>query len=270
MDEKEIIQNSENPQTVITLANDLREIGIQPGMVLLVHSSLSKIGWICGGAVAVFQALMDVLTPEGTLVMPTHSGDLTDPSRWKNPPVPESWWQIIRDQTPAFHPDYTPTRGMGRIPEVFRDMPGVVRSNHPTLSFSAIGKYAKYITDNHQLSISLGEGSPLARIYDLDGLVLLLGVGFGNHTSFHLSEVRARGSLTYQEGSPVIVNGMREWKTYEEIDYDDEQFEMIGDDFIKSGEVKSGMIGLSTSHLFHQRSSVDFGVAWLEKFRGIA
>ncbi len=268
MDEKEIIQNTEVPETVVSLTEDFRRMGITPGMVLLVHSSLSKIGWICGGAVAVVEALMDILTPEGTLVMPTHSGDLTDPCRWENPPVPESWWQIIRDQTPAFHPDFTPTRGMGRIQEVFRDMPGVIRSNHPTLSFAALGKHAQFITDHHQLSISLGDGSPLARVYDLDGSVLLLGVGFGNHTSFHLSEARARGSKTYLEGSPVMEDGKRVWKEYQEIDWDDEPFEKIGEDYIKTGEVLSGKVGSASAYLFRQRSSVDFGVNWLEKSRG--
>lgn len=267
MDEKEIIQNSETPETVVSLTEDFRNLGIQPGMVLLVHSSLSKIGWICGGAVAVVQALMEALTPEGTLVMPTHSGDLTDPCRWENPPVPESWWQTIRDQTPAFHPDFTPTRGMGRIVEVFRDMPGVIRSNHPTLSFAAIGKHAQFVTNNHQLSMSLGEGSPLARVYDLDGYVLLLGVGFGNHTSFHLSEVRARGSKIYQEGSPILENGKRVWKVYEEIDWDDAPFDNIGKDFIKTGAVRMNKIGQANAFLFRQRESVDFGVTWLEKFR---
>ena len=138
-------------------------------------------------------ALMDVVTPEGTLVMPEHSGDLSDPANWRHPPVPENWWNIIRESMPAYHPDYTPSRGMGAIPEVFRTMPEVIRSDHPEVSFAAWGKHATFITSNHSLDYSLGENSPLAKIYDLNGKVLLLGVGFENNTSFHLSEIRARG-----------------------------------------------------------------------------
>ncbi len=269
MGENEAIQNSEHPQTVDTLAEALHNLGVKPGMVLLVHSSLSKLGWVCGGAVAVVQALMKALTPEGTLVMPTHSGDLTDPSRWQHPPVPESWWQTIREQTPAFDPQFTPTRGMGRIPEVFRDMPGVLRSNHPTVSFAAFGRQAEFITSRHSLALSLGEGSPLARVYDLHGSILLLGVGFGNHTSFHLSEARAKGSKIYREGSPIIEAGKRTWKVYDEIDWDDEPFENIGRDFMATGEVTSGRVGAAAALLFDQRRSVDFGVSWLEKHRAM-
>ena len=86
MSEMESIKKLDIPLTRDSLAADLRNLGVQPGMTLLVHSSLSKLGWVCGGQVAVIYALMDALTSEGTLVMPTHSGDLSDPEPWENPP----------------------------------------------------------------------------------------------------------------------------------------------------------------------------------------
>jgi aminoglycoside 3-N-acetyltransferase len=79
-----------SPVTVESLKRDLTMLGVKPGMVLLVHSSLSSLGWVCGKSVAVIDALESVLTSEGTLVMPTHSGEL---SYWQHPPVPEAWWQ---------------------------------------------------------------------------------------------------------------------------------------------------------------------------------
>ena len=105
MTELNTIQNIPSPRTRESLASDLRALGLSRGMIVIVHSSLSAIGWVSGGSVAVVQALMDVLTPAGTLVMPTHTGDLSDPSFWQNPPVPETWWDIIRDTMPAFEPD---------------------------------------------------------------------------------------------------------------------------------------------------------------------
>ena len=145
-------------------------------MVLLVHSSLSGMGWVCGGAVAVIIALQKALGKTGTLVMPTHSTDLSDPSQWENSSVPESWWQTIRQTMPPYDPDLTPTRSMGRIAETFRKQNGVLRSAHPQSSFCASGPQASYIIENHSLAFGMGEHSPLARIYDLHGFVLLLGV----------------------------------------------------------------------------------------------
>ena len=98
-----------HPNTVASLRTDLAALGVQPGMVLLVHSSLSSLGWVSGGPVAVILALEELLGPVGTLVMPTHSSDLSDPADAKLP-VPDLWWEVIRDTMPAFDPDLTPTR----------------------------------------------------------------------------------------------------------------------------------------------------------------
>src|SRR5688572_17873056 len=131
MSEAEAIAGSDAPRTRETLTRDLERLGVVPGMTVLVHSSLSSLGWVCGGPVSVVQALTDVVTATGTVVMPTHSGEYSDPAGWENPPVPRGWWPTIRKTMPAFDPRTTPTRAMGRIVEVFRTWPGVLRSSHP-------------------------------------------------------------------------------------------------------------------------------------------
>ena len=267
MSELNTIQNIPSPRTRETLAADLRALGLPPGAVVIVHSSLSAIGWVSGGSVAVVQALLDVLTPAGTLVMPTHTGDLSDPSFWQNPPVPEAWWGIIRDTMPAFEPEVTPTRGMGRIVETFRTWPGVRRSSHPQVSFAAWGQQAEFITADHGLDDSLGEQSPLARIYDRDGLVLLLGVPYANNTSFHLGEYRAAGARRIVQGAPIIEHGQRVWKTINDIDWDDTKFEVLGADFEHAHPIKTGQVGSATTRLFAQRVAVDFAARWIEKKR---
>jgi aminoglycoside 3-N-acetyltransferase len=100
---------SDVPITLSSLKDDFKSLGIREGSTLLVHSSLSSLGWVCGGAVAVIQALEDTLGDEGTLVMPTLSANLSDPSIWQHPTVPESWWETIRRELPAYDPDLTPT-----------------------------------------------------------------------------------------------------------------------------------------------------------------
>lgn len=267
MSEKEAINNIKKPNTRESIAQELRKIGLKKGMIVLVHSSLSALGWVCGGPVAVVQALMDVITEEGTIVMPTHSGDFSEPSYWENPPVPKEWWQTIRDTMPAYEPEITPTRAMGAIVESFRNWPGVIRSSNPQHSFAAWGKYAKEITNNHSLHYGLGEESPLARIYDLDGYVLLLGVGYGNNTSFHLSEYRADGAEKCQNGAPIIEDGKRVWKIINDIELDDEVFPNIGEKYDKTGQVSIENVGLARVRLFKQKPAVDYAERWIGDHR---
>jgi predicted transcriptional regulator len=136
---------SQGPGTVDSLHKDLTALGVKEGMIVLVHSSLSSLGWVCGGAVSVVLALEQALG-HGTLVMPTHSGDLSGPAKWMNPAVPEAWWPSIRDTMPAYDPLLTPARGVGTIPEVFRRQTGVRRSLHPNYSFAAWGRENGYVT----------------------------------------------------------------------------------------------------------------------------
>lgn len=264
MSESDIITGTPTPRTRDSLAADLRALGLQAGMTVLVHSAISKLGWVCGGPIAVVQALMDVLTPTGTLVMPAHTGDFSDPAEWRNPPVPADWVSIIRETMPAFDPRITPAWRMGRIAETFRTWPGVVRSDHPSVSFCAWGQHAAAITAEHALEYSLGEQSPLARIYELDGAVLLLGVGFGNNTSFHLAEYRTQRQTPIMLGAPILEGGQRVWKTYRDIHNDDEPFAAIGADFEQTGQVRVGPVGSATARLFGQRAAVDFAVRWLD------
>jgi aminoglycoside 3-N-acetyltransferase len=268
MTELESIKKVDRPLTRESLAVDLQSLGVHSGMTLLVHSSLSKLGWVNGGPVAVIWALMDVLTSAGTLVMPTHSSDLSDPEPWQNPPVPKAWHQTIRDTMPTYDPLRTPTRGMGKIPEQFRTWPDVVRSGHPQLSFAAWGKQADFVTRCHMLDNSLGEASPLARVYDLGGTVLLLGVGYDSNTSFHLAEYRAPNAKIEKRGAPAMVNGRSQWTTFSDIEFnDDETFPAIGKAFDETGNVVMGKVGAAECRLYRQRDGVDFAEAWIAEYR---
>ena len=260
MSELTSIQMSDHPRTRESLARDLRELGLVPGMNVLVHSSLGSLGWVCGGAVTVIQALLDVVTNIGTVMVPTFSGDYSDPADWSHPPVPPDWITIIKATMPAFQPDITPTRNVGKIPETFRKYPGVFRSSHPAVSFAATGNYARFLTENHRLEYSLGEGSPLARLYELDGYVLMLGTEYRTNTSFHLAEARTPGTAHQTNGAPILVDGQTIWKEYDDFDYDTDSFPDIGRDFEQQCPVKQGTVGSANCRLFRQRAAVDFAL----------
>jgi aminoglycoside 3-N-acetyltransferase len=262
--ELEIIDRTPEPRTRQSLATDLRSLGLDTGATVVVHASLSSLGWVNGGPVAVVQALLDVLGADGTLVMPAHTSDNSDPVHWCDPAVPEAWHQTIRDTMPAYDPALTPTREMGAIAELFRTWPAALRSRHPSVSFAALGRHARRIVEHHSLDCGLGESSPLGRIYELDGHVLLLGVGYGRNTSFHLAEYRAGVRPPTKGGAALSRNGVRVWEELADIDLDNAPFPELGAAWEATGGVRIGQVGSATARLFAQRAAVDFAVAWLK------
>lgn len=262
------IEITQRPCTIDSLTRDLHNLGVRG--VLLVHSSLSRVGWICGGAVAMIEALARALGPGGTLVVPTHSSDLSEPSNWKNPPVPESWWAVIRETMPPYDPRQTPSWFMGRLPELLRTQPNVLRSGHPQVSFAARGPQASAITSSHDLDFGLGEGSPLARIYDLDGSILLLGVGHDRNTSLHLAEYRADypSKRFVTQGAPISIDGQRTWVTFQDILLCEEDFVRLGEDYERDGgPLERGHVGMAETLLIPQRALVDYAAHWMERNR---
>jgi len=165
MDQKQVITRD-------MIAGDLRKAGISRGDVLAVHSSLKSIGYVEGGAESVIAALEDVLTPDGTLLMPTHSYSLP---MWEKPPYDKTG-------SPSL---------VGKITDVFWRMPGVSRSDHPTHSMAAWGRLATELSSDTLNRPPVGIGSPWHRFYQAGGKILMLGTNQGANTTMHLCEVMA-------------------------------------------------------------------------------
>lgn len=265
--EEALIALTKAPMTKDRLQRDFELLGLQPGMCLMVHSSMSAIGWIPGGAQLLVEAMLDFLGSGGTLVVPTHSTHLTDPATWAAPPIPAEWHEETRNNFPAFDPQKTQSRGMGIIPETVRKWPGAIRSNHPHTSFCAIGQRAEGLMAEHALSSPMGLQSPLQKLYEADGSTLLLGVGFGNNTCFHLAEEFLDNPPRLIDGAPILIDGKSVWTKFDSVDYEDEDFVKCGSAFEQAGDVHKGKIGAAECSLFRTKTAVDFAKSWLRQNR---
>ncbi len=254
------------PATRASLAADLTALGLSTGDTVLVHTSMKAIGWVPGGRVAVVQALLDVLGPDGTLVVPTQTGDNSDPALWSRPPVPREWWPTIREHMPAVDPAITPSRGIGAVAESVRTWPGAVRSNHPHTSFAAIGARAAALMARHDLDSQFGEGSPLRALEDVAARVLLLGVGFDVCTAFHLAEYRVPSPKSEHSGAVRTEHG-REWVTYLDVATDSDDFARLGAAYEPTGTILRGQVGNADARLFPVREAVAFATDWLRTNR---
>ncbi len=181
--------------TYACLVEGLRDLGLRAGIGVVVHSSLSSFGHVEGGPGTVIRALMDILTPEGTLLMPSF-----------NHGAP-----FQRGRTGYYHPEETPTTN-GAIPDCFWRLPDVARSLNPTHAFAAWGRNALRYTAHHHRTLAMGSASPLGLLHQDDGHSLLLGVDYTSNTFHHVVEMSTQAPCLGQrtEGYPVRLPGGRQ------------------------------------------------------------
>ena len=228
------------------ILRDLESLGVQRGSLLFVHSSMSALGRVDGGADAVADALLEAIGPNGTLVVPAFT--YADPHDYPDS-IDPAW---------IFDPASTRS-GMGAVTNAVRMRNGALRSIHLWHSVAAVGPLAQTVVtaDGKAWASAWDETSPMAWVFDNGGFILLLGVPYQNLTAVHVWEVEL--GVDYRETrfitrrTPLAdgtlvplasqVHARRDW-------HPGSDFNRMGERMEKAGLVAVGHVGNAVARLF--------------------
>ena len=234
------------------LIRDLRNCGLKHGDSVLVHSSMSKIGFLEDGSITLINALKEVISDNGNILMPSS-------------PNAKLQLDYIRENK-IFDVRNSPSR-LGIITETFRKSPGVIRSLHPTEPVCVLGKDAFFLTEGHFNSITpYTVDSPFGRLSQLNGKILYIGVTLANAgTSLHTLEDSVNFKLPVYfdeifnvelidyDGVSNIVNTKVHNPYFSNLRKCDELIPL----FIKEGVCEKVLIGKAESYIFDARKMLD-------------
>lgn len=225
---------STRPFTRARLVEQLHALGVRPGGVVLVHTSYRAIRPVEGGPEGLIAALAEAVGGDGTLVMPSWSGFDDEP----------------------FRPDRTPAdAGLGVVADTFWRTPGVRRSTHQH-AFAAVGPAAaKILRDALPLPPHIPE-SPVGRVWELDGQILLLGVNHDADTTIHLAEILGGAPYRVPKRFTVLEDGRPRRIQYGENDHCCRRFVLV-DEWLRSARLQAeGRVGNATARLARSRDVV--------------
>jgi aminoglycoside N3'-acetyltransferase len=229
------------PATRSQVARQLRELGVERGGVLLVHTSFRAVRPIDGGPAGLIEALCLALGPGGTLVMPSWTGE---------------------DDRPFVTAETAAAPDLGVVAETFRRLPGVLRSDHP-FAFAALGAHAARITSDPLPVPPHGPESPVGRVHELDGRVLLLGVGHDANTTLHLAEALAGVPYRVTKHCTVVEDGRPRRIDYWENDHCCARFALADEWLRRRGLQAEGRVGNAHARLARARDIVEVTLARL-------
>jgi aminoglycoside 3-N-acetyltransferase len=216
------------------LTRQLDALGVERGRILLVHTSFSRVRPVDGGPNGLIDALLTAIGPDGTLVMPS----MTD------------------DDDHVFDSLRTPCLGMGVVADVFWRRPGALRSDSPH-AFAAVGPMAAAITADHPPDVPHGLDSPVGRVHERDGQILLLGVGHDANTTVHLAENLA--GVRYRRAKHLMLlssNGTPTRVKYAETDHCCQNFALMDRWLEEVGLQQRGVVGSGEARLMRSRDVV--------------
>jgi aminoglycoside 3-N-acetyltransferase len=231
----------------VTIVDDLRALGLRAGDRVVVHSSLRAVGTVEGGANTVVDALLDVLGPEGVLMVPTFTYT-----------------------TERFDPTVDPGR-TGAVAETVRLRPGAVRSLHPTHSVAVLGPGARELCAGHEDLAATDVNSPLDRLARAGGYVLLLGVGHIANTTVHVAEFRANAPYLDVPPRPawpriheIEAGGETRVVEYDRFPGCSRAFGVVERGLRDRSAIRDGRIGLAESQLMLGDALIEEAVTLLE------
>jgi aminoglycoside 3-N-acetyltransferase len=261
--------------TAAELTRDLQHLGVAPGDIVMVHAACRSIGPVLGGPDAVIAALREAVGAQGTVMAYLD---------W------EADWEGLVDAQGRTLPEWRPhvlpfdparTRGArqnGAFPEFLRTTPGARRSGNPGASVTALGAQAEWLTADHPLDYGYGPGSPLARLVEAGGKVLMLGAPLDTMTLLHHAEHLANlpEKRVIRVEVPFATSGGTVWRMIEEFDTSHPCVSGLPEDFIDrivtaylaTGAGRQGRIGQASSVLVEAADILPFAVAWLERMAG--
>lgn len=216
------------------------DMGINQGDVIELAVNLDKLDYIVGGCQTLIDALIEILTPDGTLVISCLFKDNREPFKQDNPVFCYEIVDSLRANMPSFNPliniSYSP------LVDSFRLRDSVLYSKHPYYCFAAWGKYASFIINRQSLHFGLGEDSPTARLVELRSKYLCIGCGIDQLMSMRLAQVRSETCPIELDGACIENNGYVLWKKYLDYQMDSSQFNAFIPQLLALGKIHSYLL----------------------------
>lgn len=266
------MSDNPTPLTYSQLMDDLKAFGIPDGQTIMLHTSVNAIGDVMGGPNVILQALLDALSPTGTLMM--YAG-------WQEIPdfldeIPAELRPVYYEHYPVFDPATSrAVRENSILAEFLRTWPGTQRSLNPEASMVAWGRHATYLTQDHPVNYGYGTGSPVAKLVELNGHVLICGIPLSRITLLHHAEycakLRHKKVIRYQY--PILRDGEKVWVEVEDYDtgepHDKYSLGDITRAYLAQGKGRLGTVGHANAILFEAPDLTTFAIQWLESHFGV-
>ena len=244
--------------TKADIVRDARALGLTQGDSVVVHTAFKSIGGVDGGVHALIDALMEVILPDGALLVPNlyipHGFSVENPPRFdlKKDPIREPY--------------------LGITPEIFKFDYAERFSIHPTHSLAGIGdKAASILKEHEKAGLPCGLGTPWYKNAEMGGKVLLIGCRQHSSTTYHTAEEQMEDpyrltdyvvdGICVLDGQEILVpSKMHVWKY-------DVDFDRINDELEAAGHLVSGKIGDADTLCLRAKPFIDLGLAKLAEDR---